>query len=515
MALAWDRHGARSLPETAAVFAGSCAADHDAQRRCVGKHCALRKRQFHEVSHCGLVVCRATCPDGSKRGITSLCSRNAQVAEQLTLDQRVASASRCQTNDGVPSELPVIAILAGNRLEPPVAGNYSFYRQLSEATSMERIPLAHQTLYAELQQQALHAGFDDQFPENGSFVTKTRKGRKYWYYEGYETTSGGVTEARKYSKYVGPQDDPEIAGRVETFGRTKASFRERRALVMSLRDAGLPTPRALVGDVVEAFWKAGLFRLRGVLVGTLAYQTYAGLLGVRLPAAAVMTGDVDLAQSHSVSMLVEDTIPPVLETLQAVDKTFRERPHLGKGAAPAYVNDSNFSVEFLTPNRGGDEHAGAPARMPALGGASAQPLRYLDFLIANPVRAVLLHKGGVLVTVPAPERFAVHKLIVTVLRKDDPNDLIKARKDALQAGLLIEALALNSRQADLGFTWMEAWERGPRWRANLAEGCKRLGSEQADLLHAAVEEACRHENKRPTGYGFAKRQDSKRRAEDS
>jgi hypothetical protein len=48
---------------------------------------------------------------------------------------------------------------------------------------MQRISLAHQTLYAELQQQTLDAAFDGQFPENGSFVTKIRKGRKYWYYK--------------------------------------------------------------------------------------------------------------------------------------------------------------------------------------------------------------------------------------------------------------------------------------------------------------------------------------------
>src|SRR5271156_3072439 len=216
---------------------------------------------------------------------------------------------------------------------------------------MERISLAHQTLYAELLQQALDAAFDEQFAENGSFVTKTQKERKYWYYEGYETTSGGAT-ARKYSKYVGPQDDPEIAKRVEAFRRIKTSFKERRSLVTSLRDLGLPTPLAFVGDVVEALWKAGIFRLRGVLVGTLAYQTYAGLLGVRLPAAPIMTGDVDFAQFHAVSMLVEDTMPPMLATLQSVDKTFRERPHLNSKAATAYVNAKNFSVEFLTPNRG-------------------------------------------------------------------------------------------------------------------------------------------------------------------
>jgi hypothetical protein len=368
---------------------------------------------------------------------------------------------------------------------------------------MDRIPLAHQTLYAELLQQASYAAFDEQFPENGCFVTKIQKGRKYWYYEGYETTSGGKTKARKYSKYAGPQHDPEIAKRVEDFRRTKTSFRERRALVTSLRDAGLPTPPLLVGDIVEALWKAGIFRLRGVLVGALAYQTYAGLLGVRLPAASMMTGDVDFAQFFSVSMLVGDTMPPMLETLQRVDKSFRARPELDSNAVTAFVNDTNFSVEFLTPNRGSEQNAGHPARMPALGGASAQALRYLDFLIARPTQAVLPHKGGIPVTVPAPERYAAHKLIVSMLRKDDRSGGAKAPKDIRQAGHLIEALTLNSRQADLGFAWMEAWERGPRWRKNLGAGRKRLSPEQTDLLRAAVREACRHERKSAAEFGFA------------
>jgi hypothetical protein len=378
---------------------------------------------------------------------------------------------------------------------------------------VERLPLAHQTLYAELQQQVLDAAFDDQFPENGTFVTRERKGRIYWYYEGYETTSGGATEARKYSKYVGPQDAPEIAKRVEAFRRTKTSFRERRALVTSLRDAGLPTPPPFVGEVVEALWKAGIFRLRGVLVGTLAYQTYAGLLGVRLPVAPIMTGDLDFAQFHSVSMLIDDSMPPMLETLQAVDKTFREQPPLDGNAVTAYVNDKNFRVEFLTPNRGSDDNVGQPAKMPALGGASAQALRYLDFLITNPVQAVLLHKGGVPVTVPAPERYAVHKLIVAVQRKNDANGMTKARKDAQQAGHLIEALTLNSRQADLGFAWMEAWDRGPRWRENLAAGRKRLTGKQTGLLRAAVKEACQHENKALSEYGFDEEHNDKEEAE--
>lgn len=368
---------------------------------------------------------------------------------------------------------------------------------------MKRISLAHQTIFAELLQQCLDAAFDEQFPENGSFVTKTQKNRKYWYYEGYGTTSGGATKARKYSKYVGPHDDPETAKRVKNFQRLKTGYRERRSLVVSLRDIGLPTPSTIVGDVVEALWKAGIFRLRGVLVGTLAYQTYAGLLGVRLPSAPIMTGDIDFAQFHAVSMLVHDSMPPMLETLRSVDPTFRAKPHLRGRSATAFSNKTGFDVEFLTPNRAGDDNAGKPAKMPALGGASAQPLRYLDFLIRSPVQSVLLHKAGIAVTVPAPERYAVHKLIVSMLRRKDAIGVAKSRKDIAQAGLLVEALDLNSRQIDLGFAWMEAWDRGPHWRQHLTAGKKRLEPLQVSLLQAAVREACDRDEKSIADYGSA------------
>jgi hypothetical protein len=75
--------------------------------------------------------------------------------------------------------------------------------------------------------------------------------------------------------------------------------------------------------------------------------------------------------------------------------------------------------------------------MRALAGAGAQPLRHLDFLIHQPERSVTLYDGGVPVTLPRAERFAVHKLIVAVERKDQ----IKSGKDIMQADTLIEALS--------------------------------------------------------------------------
>jgi len=195
-------------------------------------------------------------------------------------------------------------------------------------------------------------------------------------------------------------------------------------------------------------------------------------------------------------MLVDDSMPPVLDALRVIDPTFREISHmLDSRRAIGCVNEKGFKVEFLTPNRTGDEVSGQAAPMPALGGFSAQPLRYLDFLIYNPVRSVLLHKGGIPVTVPAPARYAVHKLIVSSLRRHDVSGREKSRKDAVQAGLIAESMLLARQGADLGYAWMEAWDRGPKWQENLVSGFKVLDKTQQEFFRACVEAAC-HEDER-------------------
>jgi hypothetical protein len=104
----------------------------------------------------------------------------------------------------------------------------------------------------------------------------------------------------------------------------------------------------------------------------------------------------------------------------------------------------------------------------------AEPLRYLDFLIYHPVASVLLHRGGIPAAVPAPERFAIHQLIVSSLRRSDRNGYAKAAKDLMQASRLIETMVSDRREDDIGIAWMEAWERGPRWQSHLLDGTRRL-----------------------------------------
>ncbi|MGO7624212.1 GSU2403 family nucleotidyltransferase fold protein, partial [Rhizobium ruizarguesonis] len=83
-------------------------------------------------------------------------------------------------------------------------------------------------------------------------------------------------------------------------------------------------------------------------------------------------------------------------------------------------------------NRGSEDYIDQPAKMPALGGASADPLQFLDFLIREPMRTVLLQKSGVPVNVPEQPRYAVHKLIIATKRRTDGHLVLKRDKDLRQ-----------------------------------------------------------------------------------
>ena len=342
------------------------------------------------------------------------------------------------------------------------------------------LSLAEHTLFAELYERSLDAVFDEQFPENGSFVTriaKTREGveRRYFYYVGYRSGTEGEIKSKRYSHYVGPADDPEIAARVLRFKEIKAARKESSSIVSSLGGAGLPRPPAIMGRILEALARAGVFRMRAVLVGTAAYQTYPAVLGYRLSQTAAMTGDIDIAQFPSISVAVDDKTPPMLEILRGVDASFRAVPHLNDPvASAAFANAAGFRLDLIAAHRGSDDDMGKPVRMPALDGASAEPLRFMDFLIHKAVRSVVLYGAGIAVNVPAPERFAIHKMIISTRRRADVAGQAKARKDVVQASEIIEALAASGQSDALRAALSEAQERGPAWREGIRVGASRM-----------------------------------------
>ena len=332
--------------------------------------------------------------------------------------------------------------------------------------------LLMQTTYAELLDRCSAMAFHEAFPKDGTFVSKTIKEKRYWYFQ-------QSSEAGRVQKYVGPETI-ELLDQISQHRQIRDDERERRALVsMLVRAYGLQRPVKEIGDIIAALAKAGVFRLRGVLVGTVAYQTYAPMLGTRLPHSILQTGDVDIAQFKNASVAVGDQTPPALDVLKNVDKTFRAVPHIHEHNVTSYVSKGGLRVDFLTPNEGRDTDV--PQRLPAFQ-TDAEPLRFLDFVIHEPEHAAVLHNAGIYVLVPSPQRYAIHKLIISRRRQEGT---AKRDKDIQQSAALLEILT-DKRPYELRSSWNEAFKRGGAWRQSLAEGLSQIPSRTRDRLLKTV-----------------------------
>jgi hypothetical protein len=204
------------------------------------------------------------------------------------------------------------------------------------------------------------------------------------------------------------------------------------------------------------------------------------MLGARLPQAILQTGDVDIAQFQNVSVAVEEQIPPVLDLLKNVDKTFRAVPHIHGKNVTSYAAKGGLRVDFLTPNEG--EDTDVPQHLRAFQ-TDAEPLRFLDFLIYEPEPAVLLHDAGTYVLVPSPQRYAIHKLIVSRRRQQGT---AKRDKDIQQSAALLGLL--NEKKAyELKSAWEEAYGRGPTWQRLLIEGLSQIPASTRDKVLKTIE----------------------------
>ena len=129
------------------------------------------------------------------------------------------------------------------------------------------------------------------------------------------------------------------------------------------------------------------------------------------------------------------------------------------------TRNTDLGVDFLAPSFSDEED---PVCLTALDDW-AQGLHFLNFLIAEPIQAVALYLDGILVQVPRPERYAIHKLILAQRRYKA--NRIKARKDLDQARDLIEIMAVD-RPDDLEDAYLTAMEIGPAWREALSKSLK-------------------------------------------
>lgn len=324
------------------------------------------------------------------------------------------------------------------------------------------LPAATQTLYAELLERLLAESARRSVGKApGTFTTKTVAGEDYVYFQ-YSEPGG-----RYRQLYLGKKG-PGLDGLVERFRRERVDAARERAdlerLSAQVQAGGGWSMGARPARVLKAFADAGVFDAGAVLVGTHAFGVIGNLLGVRWTGAHLRTDDVDVA-AVSLAAAPEHGSADAEKALERLEMGFIPVPGLDPRhpSTSFKVRGESLRVDFLAPGK-----PGAPVALPSLS-TSAQPLPYMDYLIENPEKAAVIDGGGFLTLVPAPARFALHKLLVALERPVSQET--KAAKDLAQAAQVLEHLA-RARPGDLRLAARALERKG--WGAKLARGTARL-----------------------------------------
>jgi len=113
----------------------------------------------------------------------------------------------------------------------------------------------------------------------------------------------------------------------------------------------------------------------------------------------------------------------------------------------------------------------------------AHPLRHLDYLLDDIQSAVLLHEHGIMINVPAPGRFAIHKCIIS--QKRAAADAAKSRKDLLQAEQVFQVL-LETRPGDISLAFDAAKARGEKFVGAFLVGLGLIGEEIREAVRSQI-----------------------------
>lgn len=225
--------------------------------------------------------------------------------------------------------------------------------------------------------------------------------------------------------------------------------------------------------VLKGFADAGILQAgagHAVLVGTHAFNTLGNLLGVRW-SSRIQTQDIDIAAESDIDIAVpkpETTVPDVLSRLEM---GFIPVPSLDRHSPSTSfrVRGQELRVDLLTPQ------IGKPTRkrpiVTALN-APAEPVRFLDYLLEETVPALVIGRRQVLLlNVPLPERFGLHKLLVSESRASA--FATKAEKDRVQAAQVLRVL-IDEIPAELGRAKRDLLRRGPSWRTKWDRALKKI-----------------------------------------
>lgn len=220
-----------------------------------------------------------------------------------------------------------------------------------------------------------------------------------------------------------------------------------RANVRILKQSGVPAPDRTTGSLLSAIARTGFFEHGGVLIGTQAFRHYPLMLGKLAPRSALArTGDVDLLVSNCVRLA--GGAQGLAVRIEEIGIDMQPVFGLDDSDPAKWRVNGELDLAFLSPV--------------ARGGQTVSALRHLDYLIAPAETAISLYRSGIRIRVPAPARYALHKLIVAQLRGGAFRT--RRERDLCQAEWIILSM-LDDRSFELWQAWSDLARRGPNWRA--------------------------------------------------
>jgi hypothetical protein len=251
-------------------------------------------------------------------------------------------------------------------------------------------------------------------------------GTKFWVHR-YSDAVG-----RRLETYLGTNDDRTVIARLEPLRKRIQEANATIARVRVLARAGFATVDRKTYSTLASLHNHGLFRAGAVLIGSHAFGALLNALGVKTVPYA--TEDIDIARPEALAL---PELPTFLDMLRETGIEFFEVPALNRRQHATSFKEgggSRLRVDLLAPSPG-ESYPISP--VPELK-TYAKGLPYLRYLLGESQDVpVLSPHGVVLVRVPVPERYAIHKLVVSQLR---PKASGKPGKDLRQAATLIEAL---------------------------------------------------------------------------
>ena len=327
--------------------------------------------------------------------------------------------------------------------------------------SYSELSLVAQNSYANLFDAALAMQFAAK--PRGSFSKKRIKDRNYWYFQ-FRDINQSVKQI-----YVGAESD-RVNQFIEHYPKANANHAIEKMAASSVSLGCAP----ILGRhfrIIKRLSEYGFFQQGGILVGTHAFLSLSNMLGIS-PDDRMQTQDVDFAHAgKNISIALPlNTKINIRSAIESLEFGLIPVSTLSGKEGATFVDpkDPSFRVDFLTAQTSTDD---TPVYIEGLS-IALQPLKFMEFSMTNFVQAAIMSKDDALiVNVPSPERFAVHKLIVAAERK--PTETAKINKDVRQANVLIEYFMQNNPN-EIKEAVSHAHANGKGWSKRLNEGISRL-----------------------------------------